>query len=419
MIVSRSRVKNRESFLKEVRTVAVIGAGVSGISAVKLAEKFGKRVKLSDSNPDVLSSIHNLLSVSQVEIETGKHSPDFFKDADLVVLSPGINALSFKKDFLSGNKSPCIGEMEFASWFCKSGDIIAVTGTNGKTTVSYLLGKILETYSGRPVYTLGNIGKPLSSSVRDIEENSIVVIEASSFQLETVASFRPFVSVFLNFAEDHLDRHSSIDEYFRCKKNIFSNQLGSDLAVIPLSLENRLKDIAAKKIVVKENSNFSAIEAAAGIYNIRKDKVREYLSGFKGLPHRMERVSVKKGVSFINDSKSTNVLSTQFALNSISSQVLLIAGGRDKGLDYSLINPCLGKVKKILLIGEARTKIKKSLQGFVDIEENSSIEDAVYSAYKQAEEGDAVLLSPMCSSFDMFRNYQDRGDAFRNAVYKL
>jgi len=419
MLISRDCLKNRDSFLKEVKTVAVVGAGVSGISAVKLAEKFSKRVKLSDSNSDVFSSMSNFFSGSRIEIESGKHSPDFFKDADLAVLSPGINVPYFKKNFLPGNRSPCIGEMEFASWFCKSRDIIAVTGTNGKTTVSYLLGKILEAYSGRPVYTLGNIGDPLSSSVRDIEENGIVVIEASSFQLETVASFRPFVGVFLNFAEDHLDRHLSIEEYFRCKKNIFSNQRSSDFAVIPLNLENRLKNIAARKVVVKDNSNFSAIEAAAGIYNIRKDKVREYLSGFKGLPHRMEQVSVKRGVSFINDSKSTNVLSTRFALNSISSPVLLIAGGRDKGLDYSLIKPYLGRVKKILLIGEAGAKIKNSLQGFADIEEDLSLEDAVSSAYKQAEEGDTVLLSPMCSSFDMFRNYQDRGNAFRNAVYKL
>ncbi len=410
---------DRDYFDNSVNIVTVVGAGISGVSAARLAAAKGKKVRITDTRDNINDDYRESLQAVSVDIQTGCHSREFLKGSDLVILSPGVDADEFARTYLAGLDIPYTGEIEFAWWFCKSRDIIAVTGTNGKTTVTYLTGQILKEYTGREVHVLGNIGSPFSAAVKDIGEEDIVVLEISSFQLQSISTFCPRVACLLNIGQDHLDRHSDIQTYFAAKKRIFVNQDKDCYAVFSEGLSGELANIKAQRISVSADNNFDFVKKIAGIYVADESSVDEYLKRFKGLPHRLESIAVKDGVHFINDSKSTNVLSTIYALKSIKTPVILIAGGRDKGLDYSKVNSYLNNVKTVILIGEAKDKIKESIVNGVEVIQSVSLRDAVSTAFGKANPEDTVLLSPMCSSFDSFKNYKERGDVFRQAVHKL
>ena len=414
---------NVDSFKK----VCVVGFKQSGVALCRMLLGLKKKVKVSELNPqDTFSSL--LIQQCEqwgVEFEFGQHSENFIKDCDIIVVSPGVDI----------NRPPLscvvnrlgiltVGEIEFSSWFNKA-RIVAITGTNGKTTTTFLTYCALK--SKLPgVYLAGNIGIPLASFVCNTREDDIVVLEVSSFQLETIREFRPHTSCITNVEPDHFDRYQNFEEYVAAKKNIFMNQKETDYAVLNHALETKpwwQPQIQAKIIYFDKelnNENFSCAYKIASLYGISKAECEKVFSSFRGLPHRMQVVETIDGITFINDSKATNPSSTIWALQNITQPTILIAGGKDKGLNYSQLIPSLGNVKKINLFGEARDKIRcaldssqKNIQLFTDLR------DAIMCAFGEAEPQDVILLSPMCSSFDAFANYRERGKYFIKVVKEL
>ena len=363
--------------------------------------------------------MHLVRSFILQEFETGQHSQSFLKGSDLIVLSPGVDTEKFKRGYLRSQAVPCVGEIEFAYWVCRSRDIIAITGTNGKTSTATIVGDLLKTYTQEEVHVLGNIGSPFAGSVRTVKEGDHVVLEVSSFQLETIETFRPRIACLLNLTQDHLDRYPDMASYFEAKKRIFRNQTPDDFAIFPRELQESLGPIKAKELPVEEEDNSAFIKQIVGVYGIPAKSVDDYFKSFKGLHHRLEFVDERGKVRFINDSKATNVSSTIFALKKIKSPVILIAGGLDKGIDYSKLAPFLSRVREIILIGQAKEKIRKDLQDKAVLAEAASLEEAVRLAYRKARPGDTVLLSPMCASFDMFTDYKERGEVFKSTVHAL
>lgn len=413
---------NLDSFNK----VCVIGWGRSGISLCNLLLSLKKQVRISEVKERrcFSSSLVNEFSKKGVRFEFGGHSHQFMKGSQLIILSPGVdttNSSAVKNARMLG--IPYIGEVEFSSWLTKA-KYIAITGTNGKTTTSYLTYKVLKERRKR-VFLGGNIGTPFSSFVLGTKKGDIIVLEISSFQLETIIEFKPYVAVFLNLEPDHLDRYRNFSDYFQAKMNIFKNQNSSDWAVLNKNMDflNCLKKEIKSKIVYfsKEfpNENFSCVYRTASIFGLEKADCLKVFSAFRGLPHRLQFVRQIKGVTFINDSKATNPSSTIWALKSIKSPVILIAGGKDKGLDFTSVFSYLRRVKKINLFGEASLKIKESLNSDIKSEVFSSFPEVVSASFKEAKPGDTVLFSPMCASFDMFSNYEERGNKFIEIVNSL
>jgi len=320
---------------------------------------------------------------------------------------------------------PVISEIE-AAWILCPATVIAVTGSSGKTTVTTLIGNIIEA-SGKKAFICGNTGTPFSAQVSKMRVEDFVCLEASSFQLEHIRDFNPKVAVMLNFSKNHLDRHKDMREYLEAKKRVFMNQKKDDFLVLnehDETLKNLAKESMGKVIYFSETGEFNPNQAAAAavgeILEIDKKVCLKVFSEFNGLEHRFEQVTEINNIKFINDSKATVVESTVWALNCINSPVILIAGGRDKGVDYRGILPSArGKVKEVIVIGEAKEKIKKALNGFLSISAAQSMEEAVRLAYEKSAPGDYVLLSPMCSSFDMFADFEERGRVFKNAVRSL
>ncbi|MBD3264638.1 MAG: hypothetical protein GF375_06020, partial [Candidatus Omnitrophica bacterium] len=274
------------------------------------------------------------------------------------------------------------------------------------------------------VFLGGNIGVPLSSFVLNTSENDLIVLELSSFQLETVDSFRPHIAALLNIEPDHFDRYSNFSDYLGAKMNIFKNQQSSDWAVVNKSLSacgipRRMKAAVVEFSKEFPDENFSCVYKIASILGLKKHDCLEVFSSFRGLSHRLQFVRNIEGVAFINDSKATNPSSTVWALKNTGGPIILLAGGKDKGLDYSVIVPYLKKVKKINLFGEAAEKIKKTLTGYADIEIFTSLKELVDASLHQASGGDKILFSPMCSSYDMFSDYKHRGNSFMGLVKKL
>jgi len=412
--------------IDKVKRCAIVGLGKSGLSLCRLLLSLGKKVKITEKQPadNFPSSLLKRLNQQGVEVEFGGHSKNFIQDCQLLILSPGVDV---KKDNLLKLVRELgilmVGEIEFSFWFNKA-NIIAITGTNGKTTTAFLTYKVLRRKNWR-VFLGGNIGIPFSSFVLNTKKNDMVVLEVSSFQLETIMKFRPFISCLLNVAPDHFDRYNSFDEYVEAKKKIFKNQTEEDWAVLNKNLPSTYpweKEIKAKISYFSSefaNENLSCVYKIATILGINKSTCREVFTSFKGLPHRMQEVAKIKGVKFINDSKSTNPSSTLWAVKNIPAPIILLAGGRDKGLNYSSLIPHLKKIKKVYLFGEASWKIEEALYGYTQIEVFSSLKAAVYHAFQEAEEGDTILFSPMCSSFDAFTNYRERGRRFVEIVKEL
>lgn len=412
--------------LTGLREVCVAGWGKTGDSLVRLLLSLGKKVRVSEICPEKKFSSEkiNYFKKQGVKFEFGRHSQKFISSCSLVLLSPGIDFnCSPLAEIIQKNKLPYMGEIEFASSLTTA-KIIAITGTNGKTSTAYLVYLLLKKKK-KNVFLAGNIGRPFSDIALLAKKDDIIILEVSSFQLETVIKFRPYVAVLLSVSPDHLQRHKSFQEYLKAKMKIFQNQKESDWAVVGKDnsffapFASRIRSRIAYYDNRDLSENFACARQVGKIFNISKLESLTVFSNYKNLPHRCQEVRVVNKVKFINDSKATNPASTFFALSQIKSKVILIAGGKDKGLDYWQLANWRRKVKKVNLIGEAAPKIEKDLNKKINCQKFSSLSQAVLSAYREAKPGETVLLSPMCASFDMFDDYRHRGKEFIQAVKSI
>ncbi len=408
------------------KCITIVGLARSGLACANLLHGLGACVRITDIKDNAQTrAFANLLSSKDIQFELGIHSESFIKQADLVVISPGVpcdaQPILWAKDFAK----PVYAEIEIASMLCP-GQIIAVTGSNGKTTVTTLIGNILKA-AGKRVFVCGNIGNPFSGEVELMRQGDFVVLEVSSFQLETIRNFKPKIAVIINLTLNHLDRYNNMQEYLAAKKRIFMNQDNFDFLILngQDALLRGIASQAASKVDFFTgesglNLNQSAAFKVGQILGIDKQKMLNVFNAFKGLEHRMEEVAVINKIKFINDSKATTADSAIWALNSISSPVILIAGGRDKGIDYgAIVQAAKNKVKQVVLIGEAKDKIAACLNGAFTVEKADSLQLAVNKAYSFAGPGFSILFSPMCSSYDMFTDYEDRGRVFKKIVLEL
>ncbi len=417
-------MRNKEFFKDKV--VLIIGLARSGLSCARLLCGLGAKVRVTDNQDSPLTrkNLENLIQLG-VEAELGRHSKEFLKGADLVIISPGVPNTSLPILWAKEAGIKVISEIE-ASWMLCPATIIAITGTNGKTTVTTLVGRILKDF-GKNVFVCGNIGTPFSSLVESIKEDDFVVLEVSSFQLENIEKFRPKVAAVLNLSSNHLDRYKDIKEYLDAKKRIYLNQGSGDFLVLNED-DCRIRDIGAdcraERIYFRSspdlNANYAAATAIASAFGIERSRALKALEGFQGVEHRMEKVLEFKGILFVNDSKSTTTEATVWALKNISAPVILIAGGREKGNDYSVVRELArNRVKRAFLIGESRENISLAFAGKVKTDFSSTLKEAVERAFNAASPGDCVLFSPMCKSFDMFMNFEERGISFKSAVMEL
>ncbi|MCD6098019.1 UDP-N-acetylmuramoyl-L-alanine--D-glutamate ligase [bacterium] len=441
------------------KKVVVLGLGRSGEAAARLLARRGASVFVSEiSSSEEKKSACRRLDEIGVRCELGGHTEAVLL-ADIVVVSPGVPLDSPVISSIADKRIPIIGEVELAYQFLQ-GTLVAVTGSNGKSTTVALIGGMLES-AGRKVFVGGNIGTPFSRFVEQTTEDSISVLEVSSFQLDTVRGFSPDVAVLLNLTPDHLDRYPSVEDYYLSKMRIFANQTGTDWAILNKDDENimrliegrvcsrrvffsqrepvgegvfvegnqiyiasagHIRRFASKKEIEKSGDlqDYLAAVSVGSVLGLPNDVIVSFLRGFSGLEHRLERVAEKDGILFINDSKGTNIDSVLFALKSLSSPVILIAGGRYKGGNFLLLEEeARKKVRYMILIGEAKELISSSLGRFVPWEYADSLEGAVLRAVSIANPGDTVLLSPGCASFDMFKNYEERGRRFKQIVQKI
>jgi UDP-N-acetylmuramoylalanine--D-glutamate ligase len=445
------------------KRVLVVGLGKSGIAAALFLRKQGARVTVSDSRSAVAlaKEIPALLDAG-IMVESGGHGLLTFRRQDLIVISPGVPLDTPEVKQVIGYGMPVIGELELASRFLK-GRIVAITGSNGKTTTTTLIGQILKD-AGLPTLVGGNIGTPVIDLVTESTDETIDVLEVSSFQLETIEQFRPWIALVLNITPDHLDRHGSFENYAAMKTRITERQEASDFLI--LNGEDKPTQMVAAKtkaqifwfsprrpikqgafvhgesIVFIPNEgakaepimpvaeitlrgahnveNVLAAVCAARLAGVPAEKIRASVASFKAVEHRLEFVRCLQGVDYFNDSKATNVDAAIKAVEAFPSGIHLILGGKDKDSDYTLLSPLLReRVKAVYTIGSATEKIERELKGVVKMVGAGTIDVAVREANKAAVPGDVVLLAPACSSFDQFENYEHRGRTFRQIVNEL
>ncbi len=441
--------------------LVVLGGGESGVGTAILGLKKGYEVFVSDKGK-IKDKYKNVLKHFGIDWEESKHTADKVMKADLVMKSPGIpDAVPLVRELVKRN-IPVISEIEFATRYTDA-KIIGITGSNGKTTTTMLTYYILKE-AGLNVGMAGNIGDSFAKMVAE-EEFDYYVLEISSFQLDGIREFKPHISVITNITPDHLDRYEyQFEKYIASKFLITKNQLPSDYFIydaddevlvgwldkhpiqsrlLPFSLEKTFEEGAYTsndeiKITTQEDTiemmkdtlalegqhnvkNTMAAALAAKLVGIRKETIRECISNFQGAPHRLEKVLKIHHVQYINDSKATNVNATYYALDSVKTPTVWIVGGVDKGNEYKELMPLVReKVKAIVCLGLDNEKIKETFGNVVDLlVETYAMEEAVKVAYKIAERGDTVLLSPACASFDLFDNYEDRGNQFKNCVKNL
>ncbi len=409
-------------------TAVVLGAGTSGVAAARLLVRLGASVRLLERNEAVAAAVPADQGFSVIG---GEHKAEHFQGADLVVMSPGIPRAKVASLLPAG--AQVVSELELASWFV-SEPIIAVTGTNGKTTTTTLIGRILE-HSGRRVFTGGNIGTPLSDYVLGQEQAEILVLEVSSFQLQNSPSFHPNVGVLLNFSANHLDYHETMEEYLQAKLTMFAHMDARDLAVVPLSMKdelegrnftraNRVYFVASRRFECPglpgehNRENMEAAFLACRHFGLSEDEVRSGIEGFSSLPHRLEAVAEHRDIFFVDDSKSTTVDSMIAALKSQERPVRLLAGGVFKGGDLGAVLPHIReRVRGIYLFGRSREIFEEAWAGCgKEIHWDPTLEEALFRAASEARGGECVLLSPATASFDLFDNYKERGKAFQRAV---
>ena len=439
--------------------IAVMGYGVTGRAAVRYCLSRGAVVMVSDAKneQELKREYGNYFDQHGISYEGGGHTTRFLSKADAIIISPGISLLEEVVAELMEQDIPLWGEMQVVAPELNK-TIIAVTGTNGKSTVTELIGHLL-TNAGLKVFTGGNLGTPLFDYLLDPYEVDLFVLELSSFQLESSGEFAPDIALLTNISPDHLDWHGGMDAYVRAKARIFANQHASDVAIlngddtICRELEPQISAgvltfgksddnhalIGDGSVTVKREANVELFDlsssrladgvgtqnSAAAILAVLQvgltpEQIREGLSSFEIKPHRMQTIIELDGVTFINDSKATNTGAVEAALNGLSGGVTLIAGGKDKGEDYSMLkNAVSEKVDHLILIGESTAVMAKDFKGCCPISCCDSIEDAVRRAHHMAKPGGTVLLSPACASFDMFDSYIHRGESFAEAVRAL
>ena len=429
--------------------VVVVGAGRSGVGAARLLAGRGARVTLTEIRSDVREEVERLREVG-VDLELGGHRPETLAGADLVVLSPGVPPSLAALERARRARVPVISEIELASRWVR-GRVVAVTGTKGKSTTTVLLGRMLEA-GGCLVLVGGNVGTALSTQVEQSMPEAIHVVEVSSFQLELTATFRPWIAVFLNLYEDHLDRHADIEAYAAAKVRLFANQRASDTLVVnaddpdvvrltrnsharrvSYALQEPLTEgvVVAGDTIVRRSpagdeplvplsavhllgrhllGDVLAASAVANLVGVSGGDMTQAVDRFTGLEHALQPVGEVAGVRFVNDSKATNLEAARRAVESCGDHVVVIMGGRFKGGAFETLAPLLAsRADAVVAIGEARGRIREALGAVVRVVETGSLADAVRVAYGLASPGGTVLLAPACASLDMFRDYAERG----------
>ncbi len=442
------------------KQVLVVGLARTGVATALFCAARGARVTATEERPESqIPETAAKLRAAGVTLELGGHGTQTFVQQDLIIPSPGVSPLMPALAAAHSLGIPVWSEIELA-WRFLRGRLICITGSNGKTTTTSLVGHILET-AGLPVQVAGNIGTPLISRVDVSSDSAFTVVEASSFQLESISAFRPDVAVLLNLTQDHLDRHGSFEEYGRAKARIFENQTEDDAAIVnaddaaaaqyapsrpQVFWFSRQKRVASgcflrdDEIVFRQDGsetvllrlrdiglrgghnveNVLAAAAAATIVGIEPGLIAEGVRSFAGVEHRIEFVVAISGVEYFNDSKATNVDATLKALDAFPGNVLVILGGKDKGCDYAILRDALRRhARMALLIGSAADKIESQISGIVPIERAGTMARAVEVAAEHARPGDIVLLAPACASFDQFENYEHRGRVFKQLVRDL
>ena len=446
------------------KKVLVVGSGISGIAAAELLKKKGIEFILFDGNQDLDTKalIEKAPVFSDARMILGEMKKEDMEQIDLVVLSPGVPTDLPMVNEMRRMGIPIWGEIELAYHFAK-GRILAITGTNGKTTTTALTGEIMKNYF-KDVKVVGNIGIPYTSVAADTTEETVTVAEISSFQLETTHAFKPAVSAILNITPDHLNRHHTMECYIETKESITKNQTAEDTCVLNYEdevlrafgeklhtnviffsskrkLEKGLyldgediyyvdgntteKVINVNELNILGKHNYENVMAAVGMsvsFGVPMEKIVEVLKRFQAVEHRIEYVTEKRGVKFYNDSKGTNPDAAIQGIRAMNRPTLLIGGGYDKASEYDeWIESFDGKVKKLVLIGQTREKIAECAKkhGFTDIVLCDTFEEAIDTCYANAVSGDAVLLSPACASWGMFKNYEERGRIFKEYVRNL
>lgn len=449
----------------EKKKVMVVGMARSGIAAAKLLVHHGARPILSDSRKeDAFHGTLDELKNTSCIFRLGEDPVKILSEVDIVVISPGVPIDAPVVKAAKENGIPLVGELELA-FSLLQGEVLAISGTNGKTTTTTLLGKMFEN-AGRMSYVAGNIGYPLSSVALTSKKDDVIITEVSSFQLETIKTFRPRVAALLNIAEDHLNRHETMAQYIKLKQRLFENQQEDDVAVLNMddpvvvkmsgkmkgrvtyfsrtqkvesgayvadgkivwTLDGVQKPICdADTILIPGSHNLEnalAATAMASLMGVPSAVIRHTLQSFTGVEHRIEKVRVFQGVVYINDSKGTNIDSTIKAVQSMKSPTVLILGGYDKHADFSPLCKEIvhsGQIDEVVVIGQTAKQIQKTLdkEKYTHVTRAYSMEDAVNKARAAAVMGGNVLLSPACASFDMFRDYEHRGEVFKELVNKL
>ncbi len=445
------------------KKVLVVGLGKSGLAAALFLRRRGAQVTVSDvRSADQLTKEIPTLIEQGIMVEAGGHGLLTFRRQDLIVVSPGVPLDTPELAQVKHFGLPVIGELELAARFLK-GKILAVTGSNGKTTTTALLGEIL-TSAGLSTLVGGNIGVPVVSLIDASSDESWSVLEVSSFQLETTDEFHPSIAVILNITPDHLDRHGSFENYCAAKERIFARQNANDCLVLNagnepciaaakrskakaywFSIENAVaqgawvedgqlvyrsgKEAATERVMplsaiplkgAHNVENVLAAVVAARLAGVTDDVIRRAIESFKAVEHRLEFVATRNGVEFYNDSKATNVDATSKAIAAFSGGIHLILGGKDKGSPYTVLADLLReRVRAVYTIGVAAEKIESQLRGVVPIHSCITLEKAVAAAASAARPGEVVLLAPACSSYDQFENYEQRGSAFKQFVKGL
>ena len=443
------------------KRVLVVGLARTGRATARCLERHGAQVTVTDSRPpyELRADVAELLAL-KVGMELGLHREATFLAQDLIVVSPGVAPELPELQAARAKGIPAVSEVEVASWFLEA-DVLGITGSNGKTTTTALLGKMLET-SGFRTFVGGNIGLPLIAAVDQVSKDAKVVTELSSFQLETTQSFRPRVAVLLNITPNHLDRHPTLEAYVAAKAQIFRHQTPEDFAVLNAddpAVMNLAPAIAARKIFFSrkqdlpdgvfvadgqvyyrtgnlERALFGTREIALrGDFNVENvlaaaatacvvgadfEALARAVREFRAVEHRLEFVREVRGVEFFNDSKATSVDATAKALTAFGRGVHLILGGKDKGAPYAPLRPLLKeRARAVYLIGAAAQRIERELMGAVELIPCGDLETAVRRAFARAIPGDAIVLSPACSSFDQFQDYEHRGRVFKEIVQRL
>lgn len=442
------------------KRITVVGLARTGVAVANLLTELGCKVTVSDVK-DPFQLKENISKLKgDVALDLNHHTEKFFLEADLIVVSPGVR-MDIPPLVKAREKGlRIISEIELV-FLLSPVPFIAITGTNGKSTTTSLIGEMLKRCKKKFILG-GNIGYPLAEEMLESKDKDFIVAEISTFQLEGISEFKPFIGIILNISPDHLDRHRDYREYIALKKRLYMNQEESDYLILnyddPLLMglksEVPSKVVFFSKKIMPERGiyidrkeiywndsnkkrkigqlgdlgelgrrnieNVLASLATGLILNLNREEMLRSIRVFPGLPHRLEFVRDIDGVKFINDSKGTNVGAVIKSLNSFSEPIILIAGGKDKGSDYRPLKRYIkGKVKSVIIFGEAKDKIKEVLNGECEVNLVENLQDAVKKSFKMAVSGDVVLLSPACASFDMFRDFEDRGNQFKEIVRRI